>query len=80
MKVKRIDEEKKTWVQHCKSTTDNRKARVLAHYRKIAGIGDDEVITEENLNDYAFNHTSCYQNYDKDKLRKLLLGGHHEGK
>lgn len=79
MKVKRIVEEKQTWANQCKATTDSRKARVLAHYRKVAGLKDDELITEENLNDYAFNHTSCYQNYDKDKLRKLLLGGRHEG-
>lgn len=46
---------------------------VVNEYRKYAQLEDEELITEENLNEYALNRTSAYTNYDKEELKNLLL-------
>jgi uncharacterized Zn finger protein (UPF0148 family) len=50
-----------------------RDKRVVAKYRKLAGLSDDDEITEDNLNKEALNSCSCYCNYDIDELREVLL-------
>ena len=48
---------------------------IIAKYREYAGIDESFVITEENINDWALNRVSCYENYDVNELRELLLKG-----
>lgn len=48
---------------------------VIKDYRTRAGLSDDEIITEEKLDDWALKSTSCYMNYDYDNLKDLLIGG-----
>lgn len=45
----------------------------IKEYRIWAGLGDDELITEENLNEWALNRVSCNENYDYNDLREVLL-------
>ena len=46
---------------------------LIATYRKYANIDDNVEITEENLNKWALDRTSCFKNYDVNDLRELLL-------
>lgn len=46
----------------------------IKEYRQWAGLGDDDLITEENINEWALNRVSCNENYDYDDLKEVLLG------
>lgn len=46
----------------------------IKEYRHWAGLSDDDIITEDNLNDWALTRVSCNENYDYDDLKEVLLG------
>jgi hypothetical protein len=49
------------------------EAYIIGQYRKYAHLKDDDIITEDNLDEWALTHVSCYNNYDIHELRELLL-------
>lgn len=57
-----------------KSKLTPKEEELIASYRKMVSMNDDEDITEENLNSYALDHLSAIKNYNVHKLKKLLLG------
>lgn len=46
---------------------------LIETYRKYANIDENFEITEENINKWALDRTSCFKNYDVNDLRELLL-------
>lgn len=55
-----------------RSMSSARQSREKA-YRHYAGLSDNEPITEDNIDTYALNRTSCENNYDVHALRKDLV-------
>ena len=47
------------------------EARLIEQYRKYANIDKDADITE--IDEWALNRTSCFENYDIHDLRELIL-------
>ena len=43
-------------------------------YRKFANLNDDELITEENINDWALQKTATTCNRHPDRIRSEILG------
>lgn len=48
------------------------RAKRIAAYRKWANLTEDAEITADNINEWALNRTSCFMNYDINKLREEL--------
>jgi len=48
---------------------------IINEYRKYACLKENDVITEENLNERALNRVSACENYDINELKELLLRG-----
>jgi len=60
------DEEPEDWL------TEKRNS-CIRDYRMWAGLGDDELITEDKIDEWALNRVSCNSNYDYDDLKEVLL-------
>ena len=45
----------------------------IKEYRQWAGLGDDDLITEDTINEWALNRVSCNNNYDYNDLKEVLL-------
>ena len=58
-----------------KSELAEERAKRNQMYRKYAQLDESTAITEENLDEYALNRTSCLSNFDVNKLKEELLGG-----
>lgn len=43
-------------------------------YRKFANLNDDEIITEENINDWALQKTATTCNRHPDRIKSEILG------
>lgn len=52
----------------------NGRAYRVGKYRKLCGLDEDFVITEENLDEEAIKQISCYDLVTPEKLRAELLG------
>jgi len=46
----------------------------IKEYRQWAGLSDDELITEDKINEWALNRVSCNNNYDYNDLKEVLCG------
>ncbi len=51
---------------------ENRKQARIKDYKKFAGMKEDDIITEDSMNDWALNRTCRIHNCDKDKLKAEL--------
>jgi len=45
----------------------------IRDYRMWAGLDDDELITEDKIDEWALNRVSCNSNYDYNDLKEVLL-------
>ena len=53
---------------------NEKRESCIKEYRHWAGLSDGDIITEDNLNEWALNRVSCNENYDYDDLKEVLLG------
>lgn len=65
----------KTEEELVKEQLSEKDNKAISEYRKLIACDEDYKITPENLeeNDWAVKRVSCYQNYDYDNLKELLL-------
>lgn len=54
------------------SENDKRKSDRVKEYRKYAQLDDDEIITEDSINDWALDRTCRLNNCDREKLKREL--------
>jgi len=72
MKLLKENIEKKTLREEVEQEILDGKRSREKEYRRYANISDTEPITDETIDTYALNRTSCENNYDVHTLRKDL--------
>ena len=54
------------------SELEERKEKRVKDYRRYAGLSDDEVITEDNIDKWALNRICRENNSDEEKMKSEL--------
>ena len=78
MKIKRLAED----FQECNLTkmgtneyeANTNRQKHIDMYRKFANLNEDEIITEDMIDDLALTKTAAYCNREPDRIRAEILG------